>query len=645
MSITSASDVKNYSYGIYYNSHNTLYGIGWIDVTVYGEPATHETYEIYESSIVSITSSSAGTESESSYSTRYTGLDVTVSNNISASADGMTYYPYVTVVPITGVMKASYKTKESWVTVNEEALTSSTYISNQDVLIYYSTLTQTLTATSFQVSYTRTTESWSRITLSSAGQASLKSTYTSLNLYESTNDSGYTYKTTFYGTIEAKYEDFSFSDSSWNNIAAVNTSSTSESYLDVPRTYEGATYESRSSFGIPGYNLSTVWLLSSSSQGNNPSASARKSTTQEIRISSIETTSGVSNISLYTTSFISYSSSSFTLSDFVGGFSVNFTIDKQDFNYYQYYSKPIHINSSSYSTYLYDSSSSTGSSYSYNTVKYGTTARISDMISSSSWVNVFNTYLISNVRYAYNISSLWIYSEDSITETLSEYSTMLTTSFKLSYVTGIKFNSVSFTASTSTNILTTEDRYINRNGISRSETNVISYTNTVAYYNVQAMATINQSSSTYTYNSETSVSRLTYTFITSSADFSSVESVITTRTTSIGKQQFRNSFSTVMNSTSEQQNDTLIFQSTVATISTYNASTALSTLSTMQVDYNATTYTDEYNPKSYSTIETKVSTSMNVDTTLSSRSDIVQVTQSISFTPTYSDVNGIYVTE
>ena len=158
------------------------------------------------------------------------------------------------------------------------------------------------------------------------------------------------------------------------------------------------------------------------------------------------------------------------------------------------------------------------------------------------------------------------------------------------------------------------------------------------------MATLSQSSKTMTYNSSVSTSRITYTFISNTADFSSSQSVITTGTLSSAGQKFINSLSSVMNSTSEQQNDTLIFQSTVATISTYNVSSSYTTISTMQVDYEATTYTDEYNPKTYSSSNTMVSTSLNVGSTLSSTSDTVQVTQSVGYTPIYSSVNGIYVT-
>ena len=113
---------------------------------------------------------------------------------------------------------------------------------------------------------------------------------------------------------------------------------------------------------------------------------------------------------------------------------------------------------------------------------------------------------------------------------------------------------------------------------------------------------------------------------------------------SSARQKFINSLSSVVNSTSEQQNDTLIFQSTVATISTYNISSSYSTVSTMQIDYNATTYASEYNPATYSMSSTKVSTSIDVGITISNTSGTVQVTQSIGYTPVYSTVDGIYVT-
>lgn len=562
----------------------------------------------------------------------YMYLGVTSSSGYSASSPSVSYR-------FTSSGSSTYDT-----TVADLASVSSSTtnrIGNSVSVTTYITSFYTHSIPEYSVSDSFTKSAYST-TIVESSNLDVSSTYTSLDLYENVTNSGYTYKTSFYGTIEVGLDgNVLKSDTSWVNIAQASHSLYTVSKI----SYLGLSYKTIenyfSSFGVINYNTSTNSMSKLISEKvNNPKYSYKtehKTSTELVTYVSeaepIETTySVVKHFNTYSTSI--------TAQDIAARIDVNFPGEMLNL-----YDEPAVIPLFTYTSLYTESYKETSSSSSYNTARYGTTARVSDMISSSSWVNVFNTYLISNVRYAYNISSLWIYSKGNITETLSEYSTMLATSFKHEYDKQINCKSVSFTTLASTNILTTEDRYINRNGISRYETNIISYTNTVAYYNGSAMATLSQKSSTYIYNSETSVSRLAYTFITSSADFSSVESVITTGTASIGKQQFRNSFSSVMNSTSEQQNDTLIFQSTLATISTYNASATYSTLSTMQADCEATTYTDEYNPITCSSSYVKIETSLDVATKMSSVSDIVRVTQSIGYTPVYSDVNGIYVTQ
>lgn len=562
----------------------------------------------------------------------YMYLIVTSSSGYSASSPSVSY-------KFTSSGSSTYDT-----TVADLASISSSttnHIGNSVSVTTYITSFYTHSIPEYSVSDSFTKSAYST-TIVELSNLDVSSTYTSLDLDENVTDSGYTYLTSFYGTIEVGLDgNVLRSDTSWVNIAQAMTSLYTVSEINYLSLSYKTIENYFSSFGVIDYSISTNSMSKLiSEKANKPKygyKTEHKTSTELVTYVSeeepIETTySVVKHFNIYNTSI--------TAQDIAARIDVHFPGEESGL-----YDEPAILPSLTYTSSYTESYEETSSSSSYNTVRYGTTARVSDMISSSSWVNAINTYLISNVRYAYNISSLWIYSKGNITETLSEYSTMLATSFKREYDKQINYKSVSFTTSASTNILTTENRYINRNRIFRYETNIVSYTNTVAYYNGSAMATLSQESSTYTYNSETSVSRLAYTFITSSADFSSVESVITTGTASIGKQQFRNSFSTVMNSTSEQQNDTLIFQSTVATISTYNASTTYSTLSTMQADYEATTYTDEYNPITYSSSYVKIETSLDVATKMSSVSDIVRVTQSIGYTPVYSGVNGIYVTQ
>ena len=513
---------------------------------------------------------------------------------------------------------------------------SSTYLDDESVFRYSTQTYSTYTITSGQISFTRQSGKSSSIGIDD-DLYNYESTYTSLDIAQTViNSSQYTYRTTFYGTINKELSGITLkSDTSWINIAQVEgTSYTNQGVRSVSLTAGTSVYGS-SSFGVDGYGMLTTYVhYETSSLLNNPVCLAKPIIYSSSTMSSSEMKTGPFS-SLYTTySTRSRSYSQYTLKDVVA----NIRIQGSDF----YYVENI-LTNTTFSEYQgYKSSTVTSSSSTVNTMDYGTTARISDMTSSSSWANIFNSYLINNSAFSYNVSSIWIY--NTITSTLSEYSTVLVTQFSNPYNQNVEYKSVSYTQSYSTVVVTTEDRFINKKAISRFNTNVISYTNTVAEYNGQTMATLSQSSTTMTYNSSVSTSRITYTFISNTADFSSSQSVITTGTLSSAGQKFINSLSSVMNSTSEQQNDTLIFQSTVATISTYNVSSSYTTISTMQVDYEATTYTDEYNPKAYSSSNTMVSTSLNVGSTLSSTSDTVRVTQSIGYTPVYSSVNGIYVT-
>ena len=554
-------------------------------------------------------------------------------NNRNSVMYRTSYYSTYTPGNLT-TSSSSYKTV--YISDVGQLVSSSSTVTNQIVdSIIYSHISEYSTYTITSGNFSATLSSF--IFKSNEIETVVESTYTSLDIAETVEDKdNYTYETTFYGTIEKLISEESStvkSDTSWLNVAQVQC--TSYTYLDIYgiSLTAGTTVDRSSSFGVYGYDMIETYAGSTvTSQLNNPIFLTAPVLLSSSFITTSEIKEGPFNTSFTTSVTKTESYENRTLKDAAARVYINgYGYDTVTF-----------INTT-YDVFMgsgYDTASSSSSTI--NTMDYGTTARVSDMTSSSSWADVFNTYLVNNYTFSYNISSIWIYS--TITSTLSEYSTVLVTQFSKSYNQGVEYTSVSYTQSSSTTALASDDRYINKNAISRYDTNVISYTNTVAYYNGQTMATLNQSSMTTTYSSRTSTSRLTYTFISDKKDFSSSQSVITTDTMSSARQKFINSISSVVNSTSEQQNDTLIFQSTVATISTYNISSSYSTVSTMQIDYNATTYASEYNPATYSMSSTKVSTSMDVGTTVSSTSGTVQVTQSIGYTPVYSTVDGIYVT-
>ena len=640
---SSVTTFKPLGYAYTRVSGNSVYGTGNISYNVTVDSVSWpafsvSTSKVFTGDIHSATSSelfkikgSSISSSRASYINPYDQVTYSSTMKVSLGVD-MTSYVVTSKSSLTSL---SYTSDVAQLASSSSS--SLAFMENESIICYSSQTYSTYTITSGQISFTRQSRNSSSIGVSDTGLYNYESTYTSLDIAQTViNSSQYTYRTTFYGTINKELSGTTFkSDTSWINIAQVEgTSYTSQGVRSVSLT--AGTFVSRSSsFGVYGYGMLTTSIQDTkTSLLNRPVCIAKPIIYSSSTMSSSEIKAGPFS-SLYTTSAtMSTSYSQYTLKDVVA----NISVQGSDF----YYVTNVLTNTTFSDYHGSESNTATSSSSTVNTMDYGTTARISEMTSSSSWANIFNSYLVNNSAFSYNISSIWIY--NTITSTLSEYSTVLVTQFSNPYNQNVEYKSVSYTQSYSTVAVTTEDRFINKKAISRFYTNVISYTNTVAEYNGQTMATLSQSSKTMTYNSSVSTSRITYTFISNTADFSSSQSVITTGTLSSAGQKFINSLSSVMNSTSEQQNDTLIFQSTVATISTYNVSSSYTTISTMQVDYEATTYTDEYNPKAYSSSNTMVSTSLNVGSTLSSVSDTVRVTQSVGYTPIYSSVNGIYVT-
>ena len=281
------------------------------------------------------------------------------------------------------------------------------------------------------------------------------------------------------------------------------------------------------------------------------------------------------------------------------------------------------------------------SSY-YNTTDFGTTFRNSSMVSSTERININNEYLIMDRIFNYNITSAWAY--DTVISTISKYSTVLQTTFKISYDTRTNSNSYKYTNIATTTAYGTSDRFINLVGVSRISTYTVYNTNTVAYYNGSTMATLTSTAIEDGPRVSTSSSVINYTFITSIDDYSSSTTLVSTESSSLANKQFMNSITQLVSSTMEQQNDTLVFKSEIATYSTFRISTSFSTSSTININYEATTYTDEYNPISYNTTSMAVTSSLTVDNSIESVTASSTVTQAVNYTPIYSTVNGVYIT-
>ena len=288
----------------------------------------------------------------------------------------------------------------------------------------------------------------------------------------------------------------------------------------------------------------------------------------------------------------------------------------------------------------YNSLSAT-SSY-YNTTDFGTTFRNSSMVSSTEIININNEYLTMDRIFNYNITSAWAY--DTVISTISTYNTVLQTTFKISYDTITNSNSYKYTNIATTTAYGTSGRFINLVGISRISTYTVYNTNTVAYYNGSTMATLTSTSIESAPYTASSSSVINYTFITSIDDYASSTDLASTESSSLANKQFMNSITQLVSSTMEQQNDTLVFKSEIATYSTFRISTSFSTSSTININYEATTYTDEYNPISYTTTSIAVTSSLTVDNSIESVTASSTVTQAVNYTPIYSTVNGVYIT-
>lgn len=596
----------------------------------YNDLFTTESTSFISSTVKTLTSAlDVVSEYLSSSSKLVTLTDRWASHYTSTTKYYAQYYETLDSIEVAGTGYVSDNWENTYSTTE---LKSSTIYSYGDTFRAYSTINIYNTLTDGRINASAT---YSR-------SSSTSEMFTSFNVYSTYSDyrfsqtidlnGNYTYYTTYLGTLECAILDTTLSTtSSWLNVAAARTSSYSSTSINYSgQFFKYSRYSSTSSFGISECNLTYITITSIYQESFNNPMSTRKT----VYSSSFNTYSslrkGVINSSLYTGVTFNTNCTKITLKDY----ATEFWIDNLAFTTI--------INGTAIDSRTYTDTLSYIST-AYNTSDFGSTARLSSLVSYKNWVNVFNTYLADNHAYTYNVSSVWNY-DNSITETLSKYSTALVTSFKKTYSTRGSYDSYSYTKSYSTKARATEGRFINRNGITKCSTVGVSVTNTVAVYNGSTMATINSITSSRVNNTSRSISVIDYTFISDMNDFISSDSVVDTFTTSNVREQFVNSISTVVSSTMEQQNDTLVFKSEIATFSTYNVSSTYSTISTLEIDYEATTYTEEYNPISYIASSTIQSTSLAAGTMLKSTSESVIHTQSVGYTPVYTTVDGIYIT-
>ena len=402
-------------------------------------------------------------------------------------------------------------------------------------------------------------------------------------------------------------------------------------------SYNSVTYVS-SKFGH-GTNVSTMTDVSSSSV-KSFSASNKNGYTMLESTMYMNTTSEKKDVSVLETR-LSQQVKTYSTESVISNSTTYIGTDGVDNNtVLMHLNEPITYSGSFIVSDRYNSLSLT-SSY-YNTTDFGTTFRNSSMVSSTERININNEYLTMDRIFNYNITSAWAY--DTVISTISKYSTILQTTFKISYDTRTNSNSYKYTNIVTTTAYGTSDRFINLVGISRVSTYTVYNTNTVAYYNGSTMATITSMSHINAPSTASSSSVINYTFITSIDDYASSTDLASTESSSLANKQFMNSITQLVSSTMEQQNDTLVFKSEIATYSTFRISTSFSTSSTININYEATTYTDEYNPISYNTTSIAVTSSLTVDNSIESATASSTVTQAVNYTPIYSTVNGVYIT-
>ena len=569
------------------------------------------------------------------YETSAIKTTVTDENGITESVNltSFRYLPEVSYLSMNW-MGTSYKGLGS---STQENITTYTYVSTyafSDAESYSSViLASTVNGDCYEYYTTYTTykyiEGVTTYDYSEYVESAIKTTYsTSITNSTALNDYISSYKT------DTRY-DSNYSDNDYTTTYEETT--LSETIYRNSFSYSSITYVS-SKFGH-GTNVSIMEDISSSST-RSFSMSQRNGYTMTNSSMYMNTTSEKKNVSVLETR-LSQQVKTYTTESVISNSTTYVGTDGIDNNtVLMELNEPVTFSGSFIVSDNYNSLSTTVSYY--NTTDFGTTFRNSSMVSSTEIININNEYLTMDRIFNYNITSAWAY--DTVISTISKYSTVLQTTFKIYYDTRNNYNSYSYTNLSTTTAYGTSDRFINLVGVSRTSSYTVSNTNTIAYYNGSTMATINNMSSIEDTMSTSSSSVINYTFITNIDDYASSTDLASTESSSLANKQFMNSITQLVSSTMEQQNDTLVFKSEIATYSTFRLSTSFSTSSTININYEATTYTDEYNPISYTTTSMAVTSSLTVDNSIESVTASSTVTQAVNYTPIYSTVNGVYIT-
>ena len=448
----------------------------------------------------------------------------------------------------------------------------------------------------------------------------------SCNVTSYSNDNGYSYYTTFYGELANE----TFYATSWVNSAVA--SSSTESYVNILTAYTVG-YTNKT-FGDVVNSTTIHDERVISSKVYRTSSLAR--VVSELFIESSTFKSVDIPLEYFTTQYTSWNNSTryYTYNGpKIGG----------EYDWDSYYDFNVTVTENgSYSNKDYIGSQESTSSAINTTAYGGTTYRLSELVSSSSGVIIGSSNMIESYAYDYDVKSM--FSLNDFITTLSNYTTRLETTYTSSYSTDRNYDDYHVTRSTSLAARSTGERFIDRVEISRTFTSNYYVTYTVAMYNYSTIGTVSSSASLGYTQSDQNVSTAARTFISSTADLATASEIASSTTATAANGSFIYSSRELVSYMTEQQNDTLIFASTFNTYSFYNSSYTTSTFNTVESTLSATTYEEWYDSISWTSTALSVATTTSVDQTVNTTSGVVSVTQSVNYTPTYNDVDGIYIT-
>lgn len=471
---------------------------------------------------------------------------------------------------------------------------------------------------------------------------SASSTVTGYDVESTYLDSGnYTFYTSYYGSIIGNNIDAT----SWIYTAEKSTTTFSSS-INLGNFYDMSSDSSKTIQGTTeSYNITSPSFITFVTFGNVAESTTESAVDTNASKDIVFTTKATSSLYIKGTSSATLTSKGFinaTTSRFSDIYATGFTQIINGFiSYYSMFS-----GSMTYTTESISVVTNSALNTEYNTLNYGSTLRLSSLISSNSRVNFTNRRAIQYYDYSYSVSSMWTCVNDGneYKSTISEYSTHLSTSYIDSYSTDENYDDYYVTKSTSFAARSTGERFIDRVEISRTFTSNYYVTYTVAMYNYSTIGTVNSSVSLGYTQSDQDISTVARTFISSTADLDIATEIASSATDTAARGSFIYSSRELVSSMTEQQNDTLIFASTFNTYSFYNSTYTTSTLNTVASTLSATTYEDWYDPISWTSTALSIATATSVAETVNTTSGIVSVTQSINYTPIYNDVDGIYVT-